>query len=25
MELKPYATERLVEAGTRLLKELGLM
>jgi len=25
MELKPYATEQLVEAGTRLLKELGLM
>jgi len=25
MELKPYATERLVEAGTRLLKELGLL
>jgi len=25
MELKPYVTERLVEAGTRLLKELGLL
>jgi len=25
MELKPYATERLVEEGTRLLKELSLM
>jgi len=25
MELKPYATERLIDAGTRLLKELGLM
>jgi len=25
MELKPYATERLVEAGIRLLKELGLL
>jgi len=24
MELKPYAAERLVEADTRLLKELGL-
>jgi len=25
MELKPYATERLVEAGARLLRELGLL
>jgi len=25
MELKPYATERLLEAGLRLLKELGLV
>jgi len=25
MELKPYATERLLEAGVRLLRELGLV